>query len=833
MNEGLTELEAAKKLKEQGYNELYSARPKTVLHIALEVMKEPMFLLLISCSVLYMLLGDYQEGLILLSAILVIIFITFYQYQKTEKALEALKKLSSPRVLVIRDGKETRIPGREVVPDDLMVLNEGDRVGADGIVLESQHLNVDESLLTGESVAVVKNCYHDHADHTGKVFSGTLVTQGKATVRVTETGMQTEIGKIGASLSSIQQEPTRLQKEMKSLIRVLFIIGLGLTIIVVLAFYFANGNFLQALLNGLAAAMAILPEEFPVVLTVFLALGAWRLSRNHVLTRKPSAIETLGSATVLCTDKTGTITQNVMQVVEIYNGNEFVPHAAFASNREQVIPLLSAAGLACNEHSVDPMEKAIVEAYRHVSAGSDSFHPLIRAYPLSRALLAMTMVRSINHQQYASAKGAPEAIFALCRLSEEEKKKNITLVNRLAEKGYRVLGVATAHVPAVGLPADQQGFEFTFQGFLALEDPIRPEVPAAVEDCRKAGIKVVMITGDFPATAKSIGRQIGLPEEGELLTGEEVKKMSDGQLASRIAGVHVFARVVPDQKLRIVKALQKNGEVVAMTGDGVNDAPALKAADIGIAMGRKGTDVAREASSLVLLDDDFASIVSSIRSGRRIFDNLQKAMSYIMAVHVPIVGLTLMPAFFGSLPLLLMPLHIVFMELLIDPSCSIAFEYEQEERNVMTRKPRNPEHKFFGMRRIIRSILRGVLLLAMVVIVYFLSAREGHTEGEARAITFSALIIGNLALILTSLSRTRSFFSVFTERNYSVMIIMTIALGVLVAVITVPSLQKTFSFEFPGYAHFISSMTGAVVLLLILESVKFVSYKRHLRHQRG
>jgi P-type Ca2+ transporter type 2C len=829
MEKGLTTVEAEKRLKEHGYNELTSTRPKNILFIALEVVKEPMFLLLISCGLLYILLGDYHEGIILLSTILIIIFITFYQYQKTEKALEALKKLSSPRVLVVRDGVEKRIPGRDVVSGDLIILNEGDRIGADGIVVKSQNLTVDESLLTGESITVGKYSFSEHSDSSGKVFSGTLVTQGKGIALVTETGMHTQFGKIGASLQSIEQDKTRLQKEMKFLIRVLFIIGLCLSVTVVLAFYFSKGNFIQSLLNGLAAAMAILPEEFPVVLTIFLALGAWRLSKNNVLTRKPSAIETLGSATVLCSDKTGTITQNKMEVVSVSVNSGIVAKNDFLLRKERIGSIIGTAAMACNLDSIDPMEKAIIEAYQKLNGISDSFDALLKEYPLSKELLAMTIVRQSAEGTYASTKGAPEAIFRLCKMNDEVRLTNISIVNSLAENGYRILGVASAKLTDSKMPLTQPEFHFAFEGLLALEDPIRPEVPEAINQCNHAGIKVIMITGDFPATAKSIGQQIGLSVQSNVLTGSDIEEMSDDELSKAIKKVSICARVLPEQKLRIVKALKKNGEVVAMTGDGVNDAPALRAADIGVAMGKKGTDVAREASSLVLLDDNFASIVQAIRSGRRIFDNLQKAMSYIMAIHVPIVGLALIPAFFTSIPLLLMPLHIVFMELLIDPSCSIAFEYEQEEKDIMSRKPRNPDDRFFGSKKIIWSVMKGLLLFIMVLSVYFMSFDEGHTEGEARAITFSALIIGNIALIMSSLSNTRSFLSVFTEKNYAVIIIFVAAIIVLLGIISVQALQNIFSFEFPGFKHFVPSFVGAAIILLVLELTKYLTNRKTAR----
>lgn len=829
MKEGLSSREAIEKLKTHGYNELPSAGPKNIWHIALEVMKEPMFLLLIGCSLLYMMLGDYREGIIMLSTISIIIFITFYQYQKTEKALDALRKLSSPHALVIRDGKEMKIAARELVPDDIIIVNEGDRIAADAIVKDAVNLTVDESLLTGESIAVTKSVQVDANDTKSFIFSGTLVVQGKGMARVSATGINTQFGKIGTSLQGIEQTQTRLQSEMKILIRNLFIIGAIISIGVVLAFYFTRGNFVQSLLNGLAAAMAILPEEFPVVLTIFLALGAWRLSTKNVLTRNPSAIETLGSATVLCSDKTGTITQNKMDVAALYDGSNVYHKSIFGDNQDFIKELVVAAHRASQKNSIDPMEKAIGQTHESISLPDSSNNKLIKEYPLSRELFAMTRV--IEHDSdnsiTVSAKGAPEAIFSLCKLDEKETIKHLAEVNRMAEKGYRVIAVANAPLPENELPDTQHDFEFRFLGLIGLEDPIRPEVPAAINECYEAGIKVIMITGDFPATAKNIASQIGLLSTGEMITGDELKAMSDEELRKRIGNTTVFARVVPEQKLRIVTALKANNEIVAMTGDGVNDAPALKASQIGIAMGKKGTDVAREASSLVLLDDNFASIVSAIRSGRRIFDNLQKAMSYILAIHIPIIGLTLIPAFMTSLPLLLMPLHIVFMELIIDPVCSIAFESEQEEKNIMKRKPRKPDEQFFGPKKIIYSVFEGSLLLAMVGIVYYISINEGHGEGEVRAIAFSSLIIGNVFLILTNLSKTRSFVAAITEKNLAVILIILAALTMLFFIISIPSLQHIFSFQFPGYRHFITSILGASCILLILEGIKYFNVKKY------
>ncbi|MBK9450982.1 MAG: cation-translocating P-type ATPase [Bacteroidetes bacterium] len=829
MKKGLDSATVAAQLSKFGYNELATAAPKNVGRIALEVMKEPMFLLLISCGVLYMVLGDYKEGAIMLSTIFIIIGITFFQYRKTERALEALKNLSSPRALVLRDGAEIRIPGREVVPGDVMILQEGDRVPADATLLEATNFTVDESMLTGESLPVSKKLDATAEDKLNRVFSGTLVVHGRAVAEVGQTGPSTEFGKIGATLSKIEQVETRMQREMKVLIRVLAFIAIFLTIAVVLLFYFTRGNFLQSLLNGLSSAMAILPEEFPVVLTVFLALGAWRLSKKNVLTRNPSAIETLGSATVLCSDKTGTITQNQMAVAEVYADGVHIGKADFVAKIAQIQSLMHIAHAATPQDSIDPMDKAILVAHAAQFPETAPSPKALKEYALTHEQLVMSRAFAAVGEtpSLVAAKGAPEAIAALCKLSPAEIAPIKEALLAMAAKGLRVIGVAEAAHPAgQALPETQSEFTFKFLGLIALEDPIRPEVPAAIALCNKAGIRVIMITGDYPETAKSIGAEIGLPADGLVLTGKELDELDEATLREKIKHTSIFARVVPEQKLRIVEALKANGEVVAMTGDGVNDAPALKAAHIGIAMGKKGTDVAREAASLVLLDDNFASIVSGMRLGRRIFDNLQKAMAFIIAIHIPIIGFTLIPAFLSTWPLLLLPLHIVFMELIIDPVCSIAFESENEEKGIMERPPRNKDEMFFGGKRIFQSAIKGLLLMGMVLGVYLFSRGEGHSEKEIRAITFSALIIGNIFLIVAQLSRTRSFIAVLAEGNKAVLLILISALALLLLIITVPGLQQIFAFEFPGFWHFWPSLGGSLALLMVLETWKLIKFKR-------
>ncbi|MBP6355939.1 MAG: HAD-IC family P-type ATPase, partial [Paludibacter sp.] len=664
---GLTQQEVNEKLAGEGYNELPSSKPKSVFQIALGVVKEPMFLLLVACGTLYLLLGDVQEGLMLLSFVFVVMGIEFFQEKKTEKALDALKDLASPRALVIRDGETIRIAGRDVVTDDIVVLQEGDRVPADAVVLSCINLSADESLLTGEPVPVSKRewktgdaAFTPGGDDLPIVYSGSMIVQGNGIVRVVATALNTEIGKIGKALQSVKDEPTQLKREMGTLVKRLAIIGVVMCVLVIAIYTLTRGDLLNGFLAGITLAMAMLPEEFPVVLTIFLALGAWRMSKKNVLTRHPAAVETLGSATVLCTDKTGTLTQNKMTVTRLYNGNDFTDIVSGETFTDPFHEIIEYGILSSQANPFDPMEKAIINIGDQFLQNSEHIHVdwvMEKEYALSKELLAMSRVFSNTgtKEQVIATKGAPEAIFDLCHLDEKSIEKYEKAVSAMASTGLRVLGVARAKIIQGELPAIQHDFDFEFLGLIGLSDPIRENVPLAVAECYKAGIRVIMITGDYPVTATNIGREIGIKNPELFITGSELEQLSEDELCKRISNVNIFARVVPEQKLKIVNALKKNNEIVAMTGDGVNDAPALKAANIGIAMGEKGTDVAREASSLVLMDDNFSSIVGAVRMGRKIFDNLQKALAYIFAIHVPIAGLSLIPVFFADMPLILWP----------------------------------------------------------------------------------------------------------------------------------------------------------------------------------
>lgn len=835
---GLTQKEVADKLLKDGYNELPSSKPKNLFQIALGVVKEPMFLLLVACGTLYLFLGDIQEGIMLLGFVFVVMGIEFYQEKKTEKALDALKDLASPRALVIREGETIRIAGREVVTGDIVILHEGDRVPADAMVLNSNNLLADESLLTGEPVPVQKREWKEGdkifipgGDDLPYVYSGSMIVQGSAVVRVTATALNTEIGKIGKALESVKEEPTQLKREMGTLVKRLAFIGIALCVLVIVIYTLTRGDLLKGFLAGITLAMAMLPEEFPVVLTIFLAVGAWRISKKNVLTRKPAAIETLGSATVLCTDKTGTLTQNKMTVTRLFNGNEFFNVTHGGAFPEPFHEIIDYGILASQANPFDPMERAIINIGDQFLQNTEHIHvdwKMEKEYPLSKDLLAMSRVFSNTgkDQQVIAAKGAPEAIFDLCHLSKDVITKYEKAVTEMASVGLRVLGVANAKLVRKNLPTIQHDFEFEFVGLIGLSDPIRENVPNAVSECYKAGVRVIMITGDYPVTATNIGKEIGIKNPEICITGPELQNMTEDELCERIKEVNIFARVVPDQKLKIVNALKRNNEVVAMTGDGINDAPALKAANIGIAMGEKGTDVAREASSLVLMDDNFASIVGAMKMGRRIFDNLQKALGYIFAIHVPIAGLSLIPVLFADLPLILWPVHIVFLELIIDPACSIIFEAERAEENVMSRPPKDINEPFFGAKKILLSCTQGIGILIISLLVYFIGLKMGYSEKSVRTLTFVTLIVSNIAVILSNRSWTTNIFKIIATPNKAVKWVVGGAVFFLILILNIPFLLNLFQFERIGLLELFVCVFAGFFSITWFEIFKVVKAKK-------
>jgi len=831
---GVTAADAAARILTDGYNELPSSKPRSTWAIAFNVAREPMFMLLMACGAIYLILGDAQEALMLLGFVCIVIGITVFQERKTERALEALRDLSSPRALVVRDSEPIRIPGRDVVRGDLILLAEGDRVPADAVLNSCSVLAIDESLLTGESVPVRKRAGQAHETQLGRpggddlpfIYSGSLVVQGTGTATVQATGPRTEIGRIGNALTRMEQEPTRIQRETGVAVKRLAWVGLALAALVAIWYGVTRTDWLNGLLVGITLAMAILPEELPVILTIFLGLGAWRISKKRVLIRHIPAVESLGSTTVLCVDKTGTLTQNRMALVVVsVDGQSFdVTALAPRGLPETFHELLEFSVLASQRDPFDPMEKAIREAGQTLLAGTEHWHEdwmLVEEYPLSPELLAMSRVwQSPEGDRYViAAKGAPEAIVELCHLDPQRAEAVSRQINVMAEQGLRVLGVAQASFTRTALPDIQHDFEFHLLGLIGLLDPVRPAVPDAIKESQEAGIRVVMMTGDHPMTARKIAQQIGLVSDDGIISGSEIDTMSDAELQRQVGRINVFCRVVPEQKLRLVNALKTSGEIVAMTGDGVNDAPALKAAHIGIAMGGRGTDVAREAAAVVLLDDDFSSIVEAVKLGRRIFDNLKKAIAFVIAAHFPIIGLSLVPVMLGW-PLILLPVHILFLQLIIDPACSIVFEAEAEENEVMRRPPRVPDAPLFDRSTITLGLVQGLCLFLIVLTIFSMSLYRGDGAEHARALTFTALILASLGLIVTNRSWSRSMADMFRVPNQALWWVIGSALALLTLVLTIPFLRGVFRFSALEPIDLAVCVAAGILSLVTFETTK-------------
>jgi len=839
---GLSAAEALQRLAEFGANELPQGDQRGIARVVLDVLREPMFLLLTVAAGLYLLLGSLEEGLVLMACAIVAIGIVTYQSRRTERVLHALRDLSSPRALVIRDGVEQRIAGREVVPGDTVLVNEGDRVPADAVLIRGRDVSADESLLTGESVPVRKVTGHASSapaapggDDQPFLYSGSLIVKGQGIAVVTATGPATELGKIGRAVQDIRQENSPMQRHIVNLVRSVAILGGILSLAVAVLYGVTRNSWIEGLLAGITVEMSLLPEEFPMVLTVFMALGAWRLSKHRVLTRRSAAIETLGSATVLCVDKTGTLTENRMRVARIFaDGSYLDVSAATTALPEEFHEVIEYAVLASKTRAFDPMEQAVQHLGVAALTGTEHLHTdwrLAQEYELTPGFLAMSQGWSTNAsrtaQNVVAAKGAPEAIIDLCHLDESRTRDWMQAVHRLANAGLRVIAVAKAVHASEEWPTNQHDLDFKPVGLIGLADPLRAGVPQAIAQCRRAGIRVAMITGDYPETARSIAEQAGLATDDGVMSGEELATMDEHELRKRIGRTHVFARVRPEQKLRIVQALKANDEIVAMTGDGVNDAPALKAAHVGIAMGGRGTDVARESAAIVLLQDDFESIVSAIALGRRIFSNLRKAMAYILAIHIPIAGLALLPLVFG-MPPLFFPVHIVFLEMFIDPVCSIVFEAEAEEADAMRLPPRPPNEPMFAGARLYISMLQGAVVLLFAMSAYVYAIGNMSTEA-ARAVAFVALVAGNVGLVLANRSWHVSVLATLRRPNAALWIAVGVTASVLALLLSWSAARELFHFGVAPTAWLASAAVGGVAIAMWFDLLKASGRLRALR----
>ncbi len=748
---GLSQSIVLERQELEGFNEIQISNTKKIYFYFFDVLKEPMVYLLIGCGLTYFILGDRQEAMMLLGFLFLIIGITIFQEAKASKALDALKDLSSPRALVLRNGMKSRIAGREIVREDIVFLNEGDKIPADAILISGENLFIDESLLTGESNPVEKNS-------DSQLFSSTVVVRGHGIAFIISIGSNTQIGRIGKSITITSNLSTKLEQQTNQLVKRLAWVAVLLCLLVIIVYGQTQQNWIEGLLVGLALGMAILPNELPAVLTIFFALGAWRLSKRNVLTRKISAVENLGSITILCVDKTGTLTINQMGIQQIYSQEKFIDISdpEMQSLPEEFHEPLEFGILASRKDPFDPMEVAFTNAGLRFLEGTEHIHHdwnLEKEYPLSPELLSITHAWKPHLEEKGGfvigAKGAPEAIIDLCHLSNEDAEKIKKASEEMASSGLRILGIAKSKLNSSELPLKQHDFDFIFLGLIGIADPIRPGVKESVAECHSAGIRVIMLTGDHPITASSIAQKIGLKNPHKIITGPEMENLEASELAELAKQSSIFSRVMPSQKLRLVEALKNSGEIVAMTGDGVNDAPALKSAHVGIAMGARGTDVARESADIVLLDDDFSSIVEAIKTGRRVYTNIRSALVYLFAIHIPIAGMSVLPVIFGF-PLVLLPAHIALLHLIIEPASSIAFEIEPASIDIMKKKPRSPSEPLFNKEIWYASFLRGIPLLIALASVYFISLKRNQGEAEARTLVFSTLILSNSMLIYLS-----------------------------------------------------------------------------------
>ena len=809
---GLDEAEAARRLAAGGPNALPAPRSRGLLRFVAEVFEEPIFGLLVGAALLYVAIGDVAEGLLLAGCAGVSVALVAVQSWRSERVLTALKGVIAPRARVVRGGVARRIPATEIVPGDIVVLAAGDRVPADGVVRQGAGLIVDESALTGESVPVRKTAAaHDAdteqptpgGDDTPWIFSGTLVLSGEGLAEILATGSRTRIGAIGTALVAIDWPTTPLQQAMTRVVRRMAAGALALSVLLALLRGLRDGDWLGGALAGITLAMSAIPEELPMVLAIFLAVGGWRLSRHGVLARQPSAVLALGATTVLCVDKTGTITQNTIRLERVaVPGAAATPDAARDDTR--FAALCAGAPRAAHPQGGDPMDRATLTLAAAGTGPVPGAAPL-HEYPLTAENPRVAFAWASPQGVLIAAKGAPETIARLCRLDDAALAAMQAQLQDFAAAGLRVLAVAEARVAAV--PDAVEGLDFAYLGLLGFGDPVRDSARGAIDECRAAGIDVVMITGDHPATAAAIADRAGIDGGGRTISGRDLARLDGDALARAVDTSRVFARTEPGQKLRIVEALQGRGHVVAMTGDGVNDAPALRAAHVGVAMGSRGTDVAREAAGLVVLNDDLGSIVAAIRLGRRIADNLRKAMVFVVAIHIPLIGLALLPALLGWPPLL-SPVHVIFLELFIDPTCAIVFESLREEPGTMRRKPRSARHAVVSPLIVAVGAAQGAVLLASVAGLYGWALGAGMTGDAARALGFVTLVAGTLGLALTNLSWGRGAFAPSVLAHPAFLIAAGATAALLALLLAWPPARAMFGFAPLG----IPALAGAIAL---------------------
>lgn len=826
---GLSDDEVLQSRAKYGPNSLAHQDKNTFLTSLIEMVKEPMFLLLLTATSIYFITGDFGNGIFMAVAIVLVSAISLYQESKSRNAIEALKKLSKPKSKVIRNSEIIKIPSKEIVLGDFIQTEEGTFIPADGIIIQSNDFSVNESILTGESLAVFKN----ETAEKNQVFLGTIVTSGLAICKVTAIGNQTLLGKIGKSLESIIEEKTPLQMQMENFVKKMSLIGLVIFGFVWVINFYNSNAILDSLLKALTLAMSIIPEEIPVAFTTFMALGAWRLMNMGIIVKQTKTVETLGGATVICTDKTGTITENKMSLAQWYTLSDDTINSNNKhnnNNNNNNTELLSLAMWASEPIPFDAMEIALHEAYSKLEISDERANfKLIHEYPLGGKPPMMTHVfENQNGTRIIAAKGAPEALIACSNLSEKETQQILAAMITMATKGFRVLGVGVAEFLGTNYPKKQQEFSFHFKGLVAFYDPPKENIKAVFETFYKAGILVKIVTGDNAETTATIAKQIGFQNAEKTLNGDELMAMDDITLKEKVMETTIFTRMFPEAKLKIIKALKDNNQIVAMTGDGVNDGPALKSAHIGIAMGKKGTEIAKQAANLILIDDDFSKMTDAIAMGRKIYNNLKKAIQYIISIHIPIIMIVFIPlALRWIYPNIFSPVHVIFLEIIMGPTCSIIYENEPVELNLMLLKPRPFTHTFFNRKEIAISIIQGLVITMGLLFVYRFCVADNCSESITRTTVFLTLIASNIFLTLTNRSFYYSIFTTLGYKNNLVLMIIGVTILITALLLFVPLFTHFFEFErVSGFQIGLSILVGFVSVLWI-EIYKWLKRKKN------
>lgn len=822
---GLTDGEVLSSRKLHGANEQDSKSRSGFLTAIKDILSEPMLLLLVAASIIYFITGNTTDGIFMVAAIILVSAISLYQESRSRNALEALKKLTQPRCKVIRNGNTIEINSDDIVIDDLLVLEEGTAVSADGVIIRSNDFSVNESILTGESFSIYKTA----TSEDNRVYQGTAVAGGLAICRVTQIGKNTRLGKIGQSLELITDEETPLQKQIGNFVKKMAITGIIVFIIVWIINYSKSADLFDSLLKSLTLAMSILPEEIPVAFTTFMALGAWRLMKLGIIVKQIKTVESLGSATVICVDKTGTITENSMQLVQLFalQTNSIAdPRGEIGEPEKELVRM---AMWASEPIPFDPMEVALHDQYTKLFDQDErAVFNMIHEYPLSGRPPMMThLFEDTNGKRIIAAKGAPEAIITVSDLPAEGKTKIIKALNEMTANGYRVLAVAESEHEGNDFPGEQQSFRFQFKGLVAFYDPPKKNMTAVLRAFGDAGIEVKIITGDNLATTQNIAAQINFAGAEHGIDGEQLNALPDAALKTAVREMKIFTRMFPEAKLRVIEALKANGEVVAMTGDGVNDGPALKSAHIGIAMGKKGTEIAKEASSIIISDDDLAKMVDAVAMGRRIYSNLKKAIQYIISIHIPIILTVFIPLALGWLyPNILSPVHVIFLELIMGPTCSIIYENEPMESNSMFQKPRPFSSTFFNWGELTTSIIQGLVITLGSLAVYQYAVQQGYSENMTRTMVFTTLVAANIFLTLVNRSFFYSVITTIRYKNNLVPGIIFSTVAIMALLLFAGPLRTIFKFERPGTAQLAVSVLAGFVSVTWFEVLKYLKRRK-------